>query len=84
MKGENGLIICEDMLYYVPFVSMKKVARKLSEALINGGILLVIDYLPEDMETRYYYRLLSGFLTAIRIAPHHIFTRECEVHDGCL
>jgi 2-polyprenyl-3-methyl-5-hydroxy-6-metoxy-1,4-benzoquinol methylase len=67
LMGENSLIICEDVLYYVPFASMKKVARKLSEALINGGILLVIDYLPEDMETRYYYRLLSRFLTAIRV-----------------
>jgi 2-polyprenyl-3-methyl-5-hydroxy-6-metoxy-1,4-benzoquinol methylase len=65
----NSLIICEDVLYYIPFVSMKKVARKLSEALIDGGILLVIDYLPEDMETRYYYQLLSRFLTPIRIGP---------------
>jgi len=69
LMGENSLIICEDMLYYVPFLSMKKVARKLSEALINGGILLVIDYLPEDMETRYYYQLLSQFLAPIRIEP---------------
>ena len=69
LDGENSLIICEDVLYYIPFVSMKKVARRLSEALLNGGILLVIDYLPEDMETRYYYRLLSRFLTPIRIEP---------------
>ena len=69
LNGENSLIICEDVLYYIPFVSMKKVARRLSEALLNGGILLVIDYLPEDMETRYYYRLLSRFLTPIRIEP---------------
>jgi 2-polyprenyl-3-methyl-5-hydroxy-6-metoxy-1,4-benzoquinol methylase len=69
LMGENSLIICEDVLYYIPFVSMKKVARRLSEALLNGGILLVIDYLPEDMETRYYYRLLSRFLTPIRIEP---------------
>jgi len=65
----NSLIICEDVLYYVPFVSMKRVARKLAEALINGGILLVIDYLPESMETRYYYQLLSRFLDPIRIEP---------------
>jgi 2-polyprenyl-3-methyl-5-hydroxy-6-metoxy-1,4-benzoquinol methylase len=69
LRGENSLIICEDVLYYVPFVSMKKVARKLSKALIHGGILLVIDYLPEDKDTRYYYRLLSRFLTPIRIEP---------------
>ena len=69
LMGENSLIICEDILYYVPFISMKKVARKLSEALINGGILLVIDYFPEDMETRYYYQLLSQFLAPIRIEP---------------
>lgn len=69
LMGDNSLIICEDVLYYIPFVSMKKVARRLSEALLNGGILLVIDYLPEDMETRYYYRLLSRFLTPIRIEP---------------
>ncbi len=69
LDGENSLIICEDVLYYIPFVSMKKVARRLSEALLNGGILLVIDYLPDDMETRYYYRLLSRFLTPIRIEP---------------
>ena len=67
LMGENSLIICEDVLYYVPFVSMKKVARILSEALLIGGILLVIDYLPEDMETRYYYQLLSQFLDPIRI-----------------
>lgn len=67
--GEHSLIICEDVLYYIPVVSMKKVAKKISEALINGGILLVIDYLPEDMETRYYYRVLSRFLTPIRIEP---------------
>jgi SAM-dependent methyltransferase len=69
LMGENSLIICEDVLYYIPFVSMKKVARRLSEALLNGGILLVIDYLPEDMETRYYYQLLSQFLAPIRIEP---------------
>ena len=69
LNGENSLIICEDVLYYIPFVSMKKVAIKLSQALINGGVLLVIDYLPEDMETRYYYQLLSRFLTPIRIEP---------------
>jgi SAM-dependent methyltransferase len=69
LMGENSLIICEDVLYYVPFVSMKKVARKLSKALINGGILLVIDYLPEDKDTRYYYRLLSRFLAPLRIEP---------------
>ncbi len=67
--GTNGLIICEDVLYYIPFVSMKKVAKRLSGALILGGILLVIDYLPEDMETRYYYQLLSRFLTPLRIEP---------------
>jgi hypothetical protein len=48
---------------------MKKVAWKLSEALLSGGILLVIDYLPEDLETRYYYQLLSRFLAPIRIEP---------------
>ena len=69
LMGENSLIICEDVLYYVPFVSMKKVARKLSKALIHGGILLVIDYLPEDIETRYYYQLLSRYLAPIRIEP---------------
>lgn len=69
LMGDNSLIICEDVLYYVPFVSMKRVARKLSKALINGGILLVIDYLPEDLETRYYYQLLSRFFTPIRIEP---------------
>lgn len=69
LMEENSLIICEDVLYYIPFVSMKKVARKLSGALIDGGILLVIDYLPEDLETRYYYRLLSRFLTPVRIEP---------------
>jgi len=69
LVGDNSLIICEDVLYYIPFVSMKKVARKLSEALIYEGILLVIDYLPEDIETRYYYQLLSRFLTPIRIEP---------------
>ena len=67
LKGGNGLIICEEVLYYIPFVSMKKVAKKLSNALVEGGILLVIDYLPEYLETRYYYRLLSRFLTPIRI-----------------
>jgi len=36
LDGENSLIICEDVLYYIPFVSMKKVARKLSEALLSG------------------------------------------------
>ncbi|UCE39556.1 MAG: class I SAM-dependent methyltransferase [Thermoplasmata archaeon] len=69
LMGDNSLIICEDVFYYIPFVSMKKVAKKLSDALIGGGILLVIDYLPEDMETRYYYRLLSQYLTPIRIEP---------------
>ena len=69
LEGENSLIMCQDVLYYVPSVSMKKVAKKISEALINEGILLVIDYLPEDMETRYYYQLLSRFLTPIRIEP---------------
>jgi len=69
LEGENSLIMCQDVLYYVPYVSMKKVAKKISEALINEGILLVIDYLPEDMETRYYYQLLSRFLTPIRIEP---------------
>jgi SAM-dependent methyltransferase len=67
LKGGNGLIICEDVLYYIPFLSMRKVAKKLSNALVEGGILLVIDYLPEYLETRYYYRLLSRFLTPIRI-----------------
>jgi SAM-dependent methyltransferase len=38
LTGENSLIICEDVLYYIPFVSMKKVARKLSEALLRGNI----------------------------------------------
>jgi len=69
LMGDNSLIICEDVLYYVPFISMRKVAKKLSDALILGGILLVIDYLPEDMDTRYYYRLLSRSLTPIRIEP---------------
>ena len=69
LMGENSLIICEDVLYYVPIVSMKKEARNLSKALINGGILLVIDYLPDDKDTRYYYRLLSRFLAPIRIEP---------------
>ena len=69
LEGENSLIMCQDVLYYVPSVSMKKVAKKISEALINGGILLVIDYLPGDMDTRYYYRLLSRFLIPIRIEP---------------
>jgi len=69
LVGQNSLIICEDVLYYVPFVSMKKVAKKLSDALMPGGILLVIDYLPEDKDTRYYYQLLSRYLTPIRIEP---------------
>ena len=69
LKGGNGLIICGDVLYYIPFVSMRKVAKKLSHALVDRGVLLVIDYLPEYMETRYYYRLLSRFLTPIRIEP---------------
>lgn len=69
LMGENSLIICEDVLYYVPFVSMKEVAKKLSAALMPEGILLVIDYLPEDKDTRYYYQLLSRFLTPIRIEP---------------
>lgn len=69
LEGGNSLIICEDVLYYIPFVSMKKVAKKLLDALIEGGILLVIDYLPEDIETRYYYQLLSRYLTPIRIEP---------------
>lgn len=69
LKGGNGLIICENVLYYIPFVSMRKVAKKLSDALVDGGILLVIDYLPESLKTRYYYRLLSRFLTPIRIEP---------------
>jgi 2-polyprenyl-3-methyl-5-hydroxy-6-metoxy-1,4-benzoquinol methylase len=65
--GDNSLIICEDVLYYIPFVSMKEVAKKLSDALMPGGILLVIDYLLEDKDTRYYYQLLSQFLIPIRI-----------------
>jgi len=69
LMGEYSLIICEDVLYYIPFVSMKKVAKKLSDALVERGILLVIDYLPEDMETRYYYQSLSQFLAPIRIEP---------------
>lgn len=69
LVGDNSLIICEDVLYSVPFVSMKKVKGKLSEALMHGGILLVIDYLPEDMETRYCYQMLSRFLTPVRIGP---------------
>ena len=69
LMGEYSLIICEDVLYYIPFVSMKKVAKKLSDALVDRGILLVIDYLPEDMETRYYYQSLSQFLAPIRIEP---------------
>jgi SAM-dependent methyltransferase len=69
LEGGNGLIICGDVLYYIPFVSMRKVAKKLSDGLVDGGILLVIDYLPAYMETRYYYRLLSRFLTPIRIEP---------------
>ena len=69
LVGQNSLIICEDVLYYVPFVSMKKVAKKLSDALMPGGILLVVDYLPEDKDTRYYYQLLSRYLTPIRIEP---------------
>ncbi len=69
LEGGNGLIICGDVLYYIPFVSMRKVARKLSDGLVDGGILLVIDYLPANMETRYYYRLLSRFLTPMRIEP---------------
>jgi len=69
LNGENSLIICEDVLYYIPFVSTKKVAGKISEVLIRGGRLLVIDYIPEDMEMRYYYQLLSRFLTPIRIEP---------------
>jgi hypothetical protein len=32
----------------------RKVAKKLSDALVEGGILLVIDYVPEYMETRCY------------------------------
>ena len=67
--GDSSLIICEDVLYYIPSISMKKAARKLSNSLVEGGILLVIDYLPKDMETRYYYQLLSRFLTPIRIEP---------------
>lgn len=69
LEGENSLIICEDVLYYIPFISMRKVTKKLTGALVEGGILLVIDYLPEDMETRYYYQLLSQFLAPIRIEP---------------
>jgi len=69
LEGGNGLIICGDVLYYIPFVSMRKVAKKLSDALVDGGVLLVIDYLPAYLETRYYYRLLSRFLTPIRIEP---------------
>ena len=69
LMGDNSLIICQDVLYYVPFISMRKVAKKLSGALILGGILLVIDYLPDDMDTRYYYQLLSRSLTPIRIEP---------------
>ena len=69
LMKNNSFIICEDVLYYIPFVSMKKVARKLSDALVRGGILLVIDYLPVDKDTRYYYQLLSQFLTPIRIDP---------------
>ncbi len=69
LMGDNSLIICEDVLYYIPFISMKKVTKRLSDALILGGILLVIDYLPEDMDTRYYYWLLSRSLTPIRIEP---------------
>jgi len=67
LEGEHSLIICEDVLYYIPFVSMRKVIKKLTGTLVEGGILLVIDYLPEDMETRYYYQLLSQFLAPIRI-----------------
>jgi len=69
VMGGNSLIICEDVLYYIPFVSMKKVVNKLTGALVGRGILLVIDYLPQDMETRYYYRLLSRYLAPIRIEP---------------
>jgi 2-polyprenyl-3-methyl-5-hydroxy-6-metoxy-1,4-benzoquinol methylase len=69
LKGGNSVIICEEVLYYIPFVSMKKVAKKLSNALVEGGILLVIDYLPESLKTRCYYRLLSRFLSPIRIEP---------------
>lgn len=69
LRGENSLIICEGILYYIPFVSMKKVAKKPTGALVKEGILLVIDYLPEDMRTRHYYRLLSQYLTPIRIEP---------------
>lgn len=67
LEGENSLIICEDVLYYIPFISMRKVTKKLTSALVEAGILLVIDYLPEDMETRYYYHLLSQFMAPIRI-----------------
>ncbi len=69
LEGENSLIICEDVFYYIPFVSMKRVAKRLSDALVKGGILLIIDYLPEDMETRYYYQFLSRYLTPLRIEP---------------
>jgi 2-polyprenyl-3-methyl-5-hydroxy-6-metoxy-1,4-benzoquinol methylase len=69
LEGGNGLIICGDVLYYIPFVSMKKVAKKLSDSLVDGGVLLIIDYLPADMDMRYYYRLLSRFLTPLRIEP---------------
>lgn len=69
LGGDNSLIICEDVLYYIPSVSMKKVAKKLSDALVKGGVLLVIDYLPADKDTRYYYQLLSQFLTPIQIEP---------------
>jgi 2-polyprenyl-3-methyl-5-hydroxy-6-metoxy-1,4-benzoquinol methylase len=65
--GDNSLIICEDVLYYIPFVSMKEVAKKLSDALMPGGILVIIDYLLQDKDTRYYYQLLSQFLIPIRI-----------------
>jgi 2-polyprenyl-3-methyl-5-hydroxy-6-metoxy-1,4-benzoquinol methylase len=47
LEGENSLIICEDILYYIPSVSMKKVIKKLSDALVEGGILLVIDSFPK-------------------------------------
>ena len=43
LEGENSLIICEDILYYIPFVSIRKVIKKLTGALVEGGILLVID-----------------------------------------
>lgn len=32
LMGDNSLIICEDVLYYIPSVSMKKVTKKLSDA----------------------------------------------------